>query len=77
MELTTVINQILNTLRFLEMPPTYDNSNHMTGIYQALFFLRDQLAQSNAPEPAEPEEPVAEAPEAEIVSEETVGGAEA
>ena len=71
MELAIVIDQVINTLKILNIQPTYDNVNHMTGIYQALFYVHDQLVQKTE---APADEPSQEAQEPEIVSEETVGG---
>ena len=71
MELAIAIDQVINTLKILDIQPTYENVNHMTGIYQALFYVHDQLVRQNE---AHAEEPAQEVQEPEIVSEETVGG---
>ena len=38
------IQAVLNTLELLSVPPTFDNVNRMTGIYQTLAEVRDALA---------------------------------
>ena len=38
------IQAVINTLAKLEMPPTFDNSNKMLGIYRTLMEVRDDLA---------------------------------
>lgn len=43
-ELATKIQIIINTLGVLNMPPTYDNVNHMTGIYNLLHSIMDEVA---------------------------------
>lgn len=37
------IQAVINTLRLLEMPSSFDNVNRMTGIYQLLISVRDEL----------------------------------
>ena len=37
------IQAVLNTLELLSIPPTFDNVNRMTGIYQTLAEVRDDL----------------------------------
>lgn len=41
-ELTSAekIQIVINTLRTLEIPPTFDNVNRLTGIYNILFELQ-------------------------------------
>ena len=41
------IQAVINTLAKLEMPPTFDNSNKMLGIYRTLMEVRDDLAQED------------------------------
>lgn len=43
-ELAEKIQICINTLAVLNMPSTFDNVNHMTGIYRLLSEVRDQLA---------------------------------
>lgn len=45
-ELTSAekIQIVINTLRTLEMPPTFDNVNRLTGIYNILFGLQKEEA---------------------------------
>ena len=43
-ELAEKIQICINTLAVLNMPSTFDNVNHMTGIYRLLTEVRDQLA---------------------------------
>ena len=38
------IQIVINTLETLDIPATFDNVNRMTGIYQLLTGLRDELA---------------------------------
>ena len=40
---TEKLQAVINTLALLNMPPTYDNVNHLTGIYQTLCAVRDDL----------------------------------
>ena len=63
------IQAVINTLKLLEMPSTYDNVSNMLGIYNTLIDVRDDLA---APEeaPAVPEE----APAVPTAEEETNDG---
>jgi len=42
-ELATKIQAVINTLEILNMPSTYDNVNHMMGIYNTLVEVRDEL----------------------------------
>lgn len=37
------IQAVINTLDLLTMPPTYDNVNHMLGIYTTLVEVRDAI----------------------------------
>lgn len=37
------LQAVINTLKLLEMPPTYDNVDKMTGIYKTLCEVRDEL----------------------------------
>lgn len=37
------IQAVINTLKTLEMPPTFDNVNKMTGIYTTLMQVRDDI----------------------------------
>jgi hypothetical protein len=37
------IQVVINTLKNLEMPPTYDNSSRMVGIYNMLVEVRDAI----------------------------------
>lgn len=37
------IQAVINTLKLLEMPPTFENTNRMMGIYQTLIAVRDDL----------------------------------
>ena len=37
------IQAVINTLKMLEMPPTFDNVNMMTGIYKTLMEVRDAI----------------------------------
>ena len=43
-ELAEKIQICINTLAVLNMPSTFDNVNHMTGIYRLLSEVRDELA---------------------------------
>ena len=40
------LQAVINTLSLLNMPPTFDNVNHMTGIYQTLAHIRDELMEA-------------------------------
>lgn len=40
------LQAVINTLSLLNMPPTFDNVNHMTGIYQTLAQIRDELMEA-------------------------------
>lgn len=40
------LQAVINTLSLLNMPPTFDNVNHMTGIYQTLVQIRDELMEA-------------------------------
>ena len=44
-KLSKEIQIILNTLPTLEMPPTFDNTNKMLGMYMKLYAVRDALAE--------------------------------
>ena len=60
------IQVVINTLKSLEMPPTYDNSSRMVGIYKMLVEVRDEIhaqeeAAKQAEEPVEVEEDAGEA----------------
>lgn len=37
------IQAVINTLEMLSVPPTYNNCNYMTGIYNTLVQVRDDL----------------------------------
>ena len=39
------VESVLNTIPLLTIAPTYDNVNRLTGIYNALFAVRDSLAE--------------------------------
>ena len=43
-ELAEKVQICINTLAVLNMPSTFDNVNHMTGIYRLLSEVRDELA---------------------------------
>ena len=43
-ELATKIQVVINTLEVMNIPSTFDNVNHLMGIYQYLADVRDQLA---------------------------------
>lgn len=38
------VQAVINTLEVMSIPPTYDNVNKLTGIYQVLYEVRDKLA---------------------------------
>lgn len=42
-EQATKIQIVINTLETLNIPPTFDNVNHMYGIYKMLYSVRDEL----------------------------------
>lgn len=42
------IQIVINTLEIMNIPATFDNVNHLTGIYKLLFQIRDELAAQNA-----------------------------
>ena len=48
MTMAEKVQVVINTLGTLDMPMTYDNVNHMTGIYNVLFQVRDQLKETEA-----------------------------
>jgi hypothetical protein len=52
------IQIVINTLRTLEIAPTYDNVNRLTGIYNFLIEVRDAIheQEQQTEEPAEVEE---------------------
>lgn len=53
------IQIVINTLKVLEVPPTYDNVNRLTGIYNYLIDVRDAihaLEQKAEEKPAEVKE---------------------
>lgn len=52
-ELAEKIQICINTLAVLNMPSIYDNVSHMTGIYQLLTEVRDQLAAAETEEKAD------------------------
>ena len=52
-ELAGKIQICINTLAVLNMPSIYDNVSHMTGIYQLLTEVRDQLAAAETEEKAD------------------------
>lgn len=37
------LQAVINTLKLLEMPPTYENVDRMTGIYKILCEVRDGI----------------------------------
>jgi len=47
------IQIVINTLEIMSIPATFDNVNHLTGVYKLLFQVRDELA---AAEKAEEED---------------------
>lgn len=42
-DLRMKIQAVINTLELLNMPPIYDNVNHMLGIYNTLVEVRDAI----------------------------------
>ena len=42
-DLKMKIQAVINTLELLNMPPTYNNVNHMLGIYNTLAEVRDAI----------------------------------
>lgn len=55
-ELAEKVQIVINTMEILNMPPTYDNVNHVYGMYKMLMSIRDELASM----PAEKTEEVVE-----------------
>lgn len=49
-ELAEKIQICINTLAVLNMPSTFDNVDHMTGIYRLLTEVRDQLMEMKTEE---------------------------
>lgn len=49
-KLSEEIQIILNTLPTLEMPPTFDNTNKVLGMYMKLYAVRDALAEKEQEE---------------------------
>ena len=49
-KLSEEIQIVLNTLPTLEMPPTFDNTNKMLGMYMKLTAVRDALAEKEEQE---------------------------
>lgn len=49
-ELTTVgkAQAVINTLELLDMPSTFDNVNKMTGIYQTMFEIQEDVKRMDA-----------------------------
>ena len=49
-ELTTVgkAQAVINTLELLDMPSTFDNVNKMTGIYQTMFEIQEEIKRMDA-----------------------------
>lgn len=43
-ELAAKIQIVINTLETLNIPAAYGNVNHLTGIYNMLYQLRDELS---------------------------------
>ena len=43
-----LIQAVINTLQLLEMAPTYNNSNRMTGIYNYLAKVRNYLIEQES-----------------------------
>ena len=39
----TKIQMVINTLGSLDMPSTYDNANHVLGMYQTLYSVLDDI----------------------------------
>lgn len=64
-ELAEKIQICINTLAVLNMPSTFDNVNHMTGIYRLLSEVRDELAAAETEEEDERVDPAGESAEAE------------
>lgn len=64
-EQAAMVQIVINTLEILNIPATYDNVNHLTGIYKTLYQLRDGLAGTAAAKPAPAEETGAGTEEAE------------
>ena len=44
------IQIVMNTIGVMEIPPTWENVNRLTGIYQLLRQLRDELDEKPAEE---------------------------
>lgn len=42
-ELANKIQVVMNTLQLLDIPASYDNVSRLTGIYQMLVGVRDEL----------------------------------
>ena len=42
------VQAVINTLPLLEMKHTFDNDNHMTGIYRFLFEVRNELIEQES-----------------------------
>lgn len=64
-ELAEKIQICINTLAVLNMPSTFDNVNHMTGIYRLLSEVRDELAAAEMEGEDERVDPAGEPAEAE------------
>ena len=55
-ELAAKVQVVINTMETLNMPPTYDNVNHVYGMYRLLMDIRDELAAMPAEKTEEVEE---------------------
>ena len=64
-ELVEKIQICMNTLAVLSVPSTFDNVNHMTGIYRLLSEVRDELAAAEMEGEDERVDPAGEPAEAE------------
>lgn len=64
-ELAEKIQICINTLAVLNMPSTFDNVNHMIGIYRLLSEVRDELAAAEMEGEDERVDPAGEPAEAE------------
>ena len=64
-ELAEKVQICINTLAVLNMPSTFDNVNHMTGIYRLLSEVRDELAAAETEVEDERVDPAGESAEAE------------
>ena len=46
------IQVVINTLKGLEMKPTYENCNYLAGMYKLLVEVRDEIHEKEAAEDA-------------------------